>query len=342
MNGASSLAFPDSSTLAAWRRQLSEGAVSSYRVGHLFLHRVDAPVEILERVALSPLTGFCLQVLVLQEETARDAECLLEQHLGLPPFLIAALLQELRELGLVETVHGRLLPTDLGRAARPEGKCLVRRPARRGFSFAFPEGEDRTPLFLPLPPLPSQPWNAADRPLFRHAWLEACIERDSSWKAAAGFPAEVVSLRGPRSAGDDLDWKDVLLTRTEHVFLVLIGRRDEGKDRIRGYPVDLPELRLEPAPVFDLPAAACLVSFLPSPTPEQWQLAWREWANAHGLAAHGEIRSSPHGEALVVDLPEAGAREFRRIESEIGEAWVLAGEGSLRSAARLRLPGEPT
>ena len=60
MTSAASLAFPGSRTLAGWWRQLASLAPQAFAVGHLFLHRLEAPVYFLK---LRKIDRFALLVL---------------------------------------------------------------------------------------------------------------------------------------------------------------------------------------------------------------------------------------------------------------------------------------
>lgn len=339
MNGASSLPFPDSSTLTAWRRRLDLPADISLWVGHLHLHRVDAAVEILDRVDLPPPTRFCLRALLQAENPDLSPETILERQLGLPSYLARPILRDLLDLGLLRDIEGRLEPTDLGRAAGTAGKSLVRRIARKEFAFAVRPDSEATPVFLPLPPLPCVSWKADERSPFRPGWLETCIARDASWKKAVGFPSEVVALRVAGEEGGVSSWKDVLVDRTERVFLLLVGTGAEGRETLQAYVATLPKWEVGGEPVFEVPAAGNgLADLLPRPTAEQWQKAWGSWAQAHDLARYAAAPVQPARSELLVRTTEIASAEAGGPLPD--HAWVLAGSGPMRAAARVCLMGE--
>lgn len=338
MNGASTLPFPDSSTLTAWRRRLDLPADLSLWVGHLHLHRVEAAVEILERVDLPPPTRFCLRALLQAENTDLPPETVLEKQLGLPSYLARPILRDLVELGLLRADQDRVEPTDLGRAAGNDGKALVRRSARKEFAFAVRPDSDETAVFLPLPPLPSVSWVTDERRPFRPQWLQTCIAREPAWKKAMGFPMEIVAPRGFWPAGEVPFWKDVVVDRTERVFLLLVGTGAEGRDTIRAYAATVPEWELAGEPVLEVPAAASgLADLLPRPTAEEWQTTWRTWAQAHALEKYAAAMVHSAGNELLIRRAEGTSEEAG--EPLPSDAWVLAGSGPIRAAACLRRHG---
>src|SRR5262245_39636042 len=97
MTGAPSLAFPGSRTLAGWWRQLAPHHPRQLWVGHLLLHRVEAPARLTRICHPDAFTLLLLKALVL-ESPAEGAGTPLESLEGRLHLGRQVLLQVLRGL----------------------------------------------------------------------------------------------------------------------------------------------------------------------------------------------------------------------------------------------------
>ncbi len=334
------LVFPSSRVLAGWWHQLAPLAPRSLAVGHLLLHHVEALVVAEGGPPLDPLSAFSLRALALSPPVSRDE---LEGRLHLGRQLLGRLLGELAAAGLAEAdAAGRWRPTDAGRSL-VEG-VASRHPAheRRAFHFRdAPPGE-----FVPIgdadgaPVVPPAGWT------FDPAALRHCIEQPAEWKRRRGFPAEVRALLAPEAPdgpGEPPAWQRVVLDRAEHLVLALLsvpGGVAEGE--LRGFAVEPRGWQLVAGrPVLAMGAGwpEAFPEVAQGPGQEAWRGAWRTWCQNHGVpAAEAEACAlSREGPLLRVDAPG----ELRgRLHSANGEAsrdevWLLAGEGRMRTAARV-------
>src|SRR5690349_10417649 len=114
MSGTAGFAFPAGATLAGWWRQLSPLAPSAWWVAHLFVHRVEALVEVAELRPLDPLEALLLQALPDAGSPARPPAPMLG---GLAPVLY----RRLCERGLVQRFGDRWVRTSAASAALAGG-----------------------------------------------------------------------------------------------------------------------------------------------------------------------------------------------------------------------------
>src|SRR5262249_11432399 len=138
-------------------------------------------------------------------------------------------------------------------------------------------------------------------------------------------------------------WQRVVVDRPEHLVLALVAVSGEGEaGELQGYVVEPRGWALHGAPPALWMGPGWPETFpelAEGPPPEAWRGAWRAWCQGHGV---------PPGEAEGCSLDREGVRLrveaprelMRRLRAANGEAppedvWLLAGEGAVRSAARV-------
>jgi hypothetical protein len=345
MDRASSLTYPGGRALAGWWRQLQPHRPEVFWVGHLFLHRVEAPVTRADRRPADPLTRLALQAVGIDPAGATiDA---VQGRLHLPAPAVRRLLAGLHAEQLVAPTADGWRVTERGGDVMRGGAYDARRAGRHVFPFVERLTSDgrrhAPPHFLPIGETDAAPWQADAGTRFDAAALDDALGRPEDWKRRFSFPADVSGA----AAGDE-EWRRVLVDRTERPLVALIRTApDGGEARLLGFVGHVPAGRLEAEPVLDLPADA--VAELPElaavPTADEWRQAWLTWCRQRNLppteAEHCGLTPGPQG--LEVNAPHRLVERLRQAKSDIfrGEAWVLGGDGYVRQAALLRLAGEP-
>jgi hypothetical protein len=367
MTAGPPLAFPGSRTLAGWWRQLAPLHPEALRVGHLLLHRVEAmtrchrpyrpgafPLVLLRALALEP-AGRPHPPGAPSNNHAGEAPgegqlrrldvCL---RLGRPLLLQA--LQSLARQGLVQGgPQTGWAPAPAGRQALERGEVPRDCYERRTFYFLEREpaggGARPAPAFLPLRSEAGLPWAAGDDWGFDVEVLRACLGRPPEWKRRRTFPAEVADvLPADPAAADFPAWQRVPLDRPEHLAAVLALVPGAGGPRLvgfafrpEGWALDLeePVLALDEGWAEDLPEVRV------DPGPGAWQAAWRQWCGQRALPA-AEAEACGLEPAGVLLRVRPGARLLERLrvarsDALKGEAWLLAGTGRLRAAARVEV-----
>jgi hypothetical protein len=341
MDRASSLIFPGSRTLANWWRQLSPLQPRSLGIGYGFLHRVEAPVNVLSEEPVDPLAHLVLQALAL-EETAGVRLVSLQQRLCLPVTFVHRVLAGMQEEGLVAGFEA-----DGWRATERGSQALERRSiGKRSLKrrvFPFLERMDAagprlgSPEFVPIAECAGVPWPVDDSHRFESAALQACIEQSLEWKQSRAFPLDVEGLAA--GAGPET-WQQVIVDRPERAMLVLMLVNKE----VQGFAVKVDGWTLyDRAPVLRLaaPADALWPALAQPPPMHVWQEAWRSWCKQRQLPTNEvEICALTYQPPrLEVQAPNRLVQRLQAAKSDLfkGEAWLLAGDGYMRTAAQLQI-----
>jgi hypothetical protein len=346
MERASSLTFPGGRALAGWWRQLQPYRPQALWAGYLFLHRVEALVAREQHRPADRLERLALQAVALEPAGATSEH--LQQRLALPLPAIRRLLDALAAGQLVQSGPAGWGLTERGRQLLHEGiqRTLLRERAVFPFVERLgPQGERQAPPhFFPAREAASADWQAENGTRFDPALLRACVAQPEDWKRRFDFPTEVHALVEPHAG----DWQPVLVDRTERPLVALACcAAGAGADRLQGFAGEVNGWRLDAEPMLDLPAETCalLPELCPRPTDEDWRQAWLSWCRQRNLPAHeaehSRLRRMDH--RLEVEAPPRLVERLRLAKSDIfrDDAWVLAGDGYLRQAARLHLAGAP-
>lgn len=345
MVGASSLAFPGSRTLSAWRRQLAAYQARGLWVGYLFLHFVEAQVWQARALAVDSLTRRLLGGLALATDAHVPSAGLIAYldavlHLGMGP--IRRWLEQLGHAGLVQVDADRTSLSAAGRQALSEGSHPGLVPRRWVFPFVEsldPAGKRLAPPhFLPLDEVSdATPWQATQDHRFEPAWLEQCLSAPDDFKRRFAFPPDMAARPGPSTGS--AAWREVLLDRTERLLVVLAQADTPDGPAWLGFPARPEGWQLHAArPILRLPpeAQSALPTLEQTPTLDDWTRGWRAWcsgrhvpeAEAAGCRLEVEtmrLRLSP-SPRLLERLGQAKSDLLK------GEIWLLAGEGYLRAA----------
>jgi hypothetical protein len=338
------LVFPASRVLVGWSKLLAPCQPQRLWVGYLFLHRVEALVELTEPAPLDPLAWFVLKGLQVAGTATREV---LDERLQLGP-LLRQVLRWLEGHALIEAdTSGSWSLTSNGRLAL-ETSIYARSLARRRF-FYFREIEQ--------PGLPAQwldfkmpraasDWQPAGPWHFDIQLLEKCLERAESWKEQRGFPKEVRRILGLSVSPAALpEWQRVPLDHPERLAAALVlTQSPEGKDRLLGFAAQ-PEgwvlSSSEPAFVLGEDWQETFPELAAEPDPVGWAQAWLNWCQPRGLPV-AEIEACQlnlDGMRMSIRAPDRLLERFRATRSDVlrGEAWLLLGGRNLRRAVRAEI-----
>jgi hypothetical protein len=250
MNVNPPLAYPASGTLSAWWRQLAGHQPLAGWVAHLFCHRVEAVVQVARPRSLDPVERLVLGSL---GDDRQDAAAI--RRSPLPAALAFGLIRNLMEAGLVSGDAGRgWMRTPAGTAAVATGALSTVEAERQTLTFVerLDAGQRRlaAPHFLPLASVPSRTWKPADECAFSVECVHEAIRQPAEWKAAFGFPADIVA--GPTSTRD---WKRVPTVRPEH-FLAIVVDTPDSSSPLKGFAIRAETMMPLSSPLFALSAAA--------------------------------------------------------------------------------------
>ncbi len=336
MDRAASLISPGSKTLVGWWRQLAPHKPRGLWVGYVYVHRIEAPVEVLRSQPLDPLVLLTLQALdvVPANEIAR--------WLGMPAPVLAGILQTIQRIGLIESSAGDCVTiTALGRTALADRSVPVRSVERQ--SFTFVERLDNAgrrsapPIYFPLAECARANWVVDEMHRFDASMLQSCIHQPREWKDVCGFPHGVERLR---CDGVENEWKQVIIDRPERVMLTLMTT--ESELIVFGVKVD-GWLLNDRTPVLRLPLAALKIApdLLREPSNADWRDAWRIWCKQRNLPAN-EVEASTIafvGPRVEIQAPPRLVQRLQAANSDLlkGEAWLIVGDGFIHAVAPMIL-----
>jgi hypothetical protein len=351
MTAASPQVFPGSRVLAGWWRQLAPYQPRALWLGHFLLHRVEALLEVAGRAELDRFSRLVVQLLgTAPAQTVPDLDARL--HLG--PQVLGRVLSQLQGAGLADRSGGGWAATDLARQVVEHGAYTRVGYERRVLHFLDRPGAAAPPL-LPLrrpfeaPCPPPEGWS------FDPAWLDTCLRQPEEWKRQHGFPVEARRVLGLEAVNGDAGavpaaeaipaWQRVIVDRPEHLVAVLCLVAEEGEgERLLGFAVRPEGWVLEAAqPAFTLPAdwRELFPEAADGPSADAWRQAWRAWCQPRSVPA-AEVEACAlerHEYRLRVAAPKRLTERLRAARSDAfkGEAWLLAGTGSVRGMALVEL-----
>ncbi len=212
---------------------------------------------------------------------------------------------------------------------------------RKTLHFLDNEGLNRPPHLLRVsrrgaPVTPPDPWE------FDPSLLQEAALQSDGWKEQFGFPAELVALHLPQPDSDN--WRSIILDRAEHFFLALIEtQRGNAGTRLLGFAARVEGWALEPsAPAVEIGQGwGEVLPDLSEPSEEVWREAWLARGERLGLlrADMSACRVDRSGLLLRVAAPAEVLPRLRGPRGGLADndAWLLAGEGRTRTAARVEL-----
>jgi hypothetical protein len=243
MNVNTPLAYPAAGTLSAWWRQLAPHEPQAGWVAHLFCHRVDVvvqvarsrPLDAVERLVLASLDG--------------------APQSPIPAPLSSRLLRNLTDAGLAAGDAGRgWMRTPAGSAALAAGTTPALESQRQTLTFVerLDAGQRRIapPHFVPLASVQSRAWKPPGECAFSVERIHDAIRQPAEWKAAFGFPADIVA--GPASTRD---WKRVPAVRPEHFLAILVETPDPSAP-LKAFAIRAETMMPSPTPLFALSGEA--------------------------------------------------------------------------------------
>jgi hypothetical protein len=317
MSSGSSLGFPGGRTLAAWWRHLSGWHPEAIWIGYLTLHRLEALVCALRPHTLPPFETLVLKAMALHRGADAGA---LGKFLHLAPSLVGQVQRHLQQDGLLQSA-GRDL-TDAGWQALQQGNYL--RPCRQRRAFYFWHAAWHQPppsRFVALAHADQQPWLASPDVPCAVEPLCACVERSAEWKRAHGFPLEV------REVGTSASWEHVVLAAPQRLFAAVI--RTAGTLVALAVQTRTWELQTN-QPAWIVPDE----DWMQAAPDSAWRQTFVEWCRQRQIGSEEAAACGLtwRADRLLVQGPDAVEERLRAAK---GEAWVLAGDGPVRAAARL-------
>jgi hypothetical protein len=345
MTAASPLVFPGGRVLAGWWQKLMPLQPRALWLGHFLLHRVEALLEVARRAEVDRFSTLVVQALsAAPGQTVPDLDARL--HLGAQ--VLGQVLRQLQNEGLAErSAGGDWAPTDLARQVLERGGYARIGHERRVFHFLHrPGGPAEAPPLLPLRLSVETPCPMPEGWTFDPAWLEVCLRQPDEWKREHGFPLEARRILGREAINGALPaWQQVILDRPGDLCALVARMAEEGKgDRLAGFAVRPEGWVLESAqPAFVLASDwqqlfPQVAEGLPA---EVWRQAWRSWCQPRGVpAAECDASALERNDyRLRAVAPRRLVERLRQARSDAlkGEAWLLAGSGSVRELALLEL-----
>jgi hypothetical protein len=341
MDRASSLIFPGSKTLAGWWRQMLPCQPQAFWVGYGYVHRIEAPVNVLRAQPVEVFTHLVLQALSLDHADSAGVAGL-QKRLGLPVAVIQRVLVGMESDGFVARIDSSCWRiSDLGADALRSRH--FHRPAQERRVFPFLERLDSSgqrlgpPRYVPLSECAGTPWQVDEPHRFEVDCLRTAIEQPRESAGASAFPTEVQSL--VNSAATEA-WQQVIVDRPERVLLLLVQTNTGGAAELLGFAVKIDGWTLcDQAPVLRLPAAAIVPELVPSVSTEDWHVAWRSWCRERQLPVN-EVEACTinyRAPRLEVQPPPRLLQRLQAAKSDLfkGDAWLLVGDGYVRQAAQL-------
>jgi hypothetical protein len=341
-------AWPSSRHLLGWWRELADLGPRRLWVGRLPVHRVEALAAVRRSRPLDPLRRALLHFLSLHSLSNNGEAPWPRLQVDAP--LLAQLLRGLAGQGLVEGRTSDWVLTTAGRQALEANAILEMGHERRTFAFLDRTAAHQAPHLLPLSPAASATPSAETWP-FAPTLLEDCVRQTEAWKARWGFPADVEAVLLPegREGAEPPDWQRVVLDCPEEVMTLLVEPSAPAAGEPTGplliaFAVQPPNWALQrTAAVLELDEGweEVFAGLTEAPSVEQWKQAWRAWCQQRNVPA-GEADASAlefTGNLLRVRAPQRLIERLRAARSDAvkQEAWLLAGAGRVRSAARIDL-----
>jgi hypothetical protein len=348
MTVASPLSFPSGRVLVNWWPQLAPMQPRAVWIAHLTFHCLETVVAVARPMTLDRFSQLVLRALLASPDrtvTGLDAAL----HLG--PQVLTQVLRRLSHEGLAGTQgSGAWHPTPLasqvlGQAGHPCDYC-----ERRVFHFlersseSFPE---RAPHFVHVETAVWLPWAVPESWRFDASLLATCLAQPAEWKQAHGFPQDVRHIPGLSSDtvnGVVTEWQKVILDRPEHLVAVLmLTPMEGGGERLLAFGVQPEGWVLQTAaPAVALAPWAEVLPELAEDLPlAVWRQAWRSWCQPRSIPpVEIEACTLEREQYRVrVGAPRRLVERLRAARSDAlkGEAWLLAGQGALRSAALVEL-----
>jgi hypothetical protein len=307
-------------------------------VAHLYLHHLEALVQIHHQVHTDRLASALLQGMTLESSNLEQ----LDQRLFVGRQILTRSLHHLQAAGLVEVdAEQRWLLTPLGRRAREQGFFPVPRLERRSFHFVEAFHRSAPPHYLPLKQ-PGFPWRSGAGWSFDVRYLRECLGHSEDWKRRHQFPLDVEELITEKR--DIPEWQTIILDRPEFLLTVMVRSRTESEERLLGWPVDpmgwtLTTMR----PVLDSgPSWPEAFPELAQELPQSsWFQAWKTWCRtAHVPADQAEACViEGKGVHLQVRVPASLMSRLRAGRHEVlkGTIWLLAGGEDYRQARLIEI-----
>jgi hypothetical protein len=322
----------------AWWRELADLRPQRLWISHLRLHFVEALATVTHHRPLSPLSAPLLRLLAVQESATPAT---LARELGLQPQVLHRWLAELATTGLACNNQGRWSLTVAGQQAVQTGEQSSTSCERRRFAFVDRGDENLESHYLRVAP------SGTGIPVsgtFDPALLPASVQKSDDWKVRNRFPLDVSDILLP--LGDPPDPNRVVLDHGEQVAVALVEPESPSAAgrHLVGFVVKIPGWSLQrQAPFLELGGEFEEVfPHLPQGLPAAlWTEAWRTWCLPRGLprAEVEDCQTDFQGHELHVLAPARLVERLKAANSDAikGEAWLLAGTGSTRAAARIDL-----
>jgi len=330
MTSASSLAFPGGRTLAGWWRQLAGCHPDAFWTGYLTFHRIEALVRAVRPHKLPSAEYLVLRALALHRPTAETGAVARLLHLA--PDLVRRMLRHLVTEGLAAWSGASAATlTPAGGRALERGEYPRPHRERRAFYFAGVEGDPARTRYVDLPHAERLPWLPVSEAPFEVAHLRECVGRPEEWKRRHGFPLDVTELLDAPDTANHA-WEHVVVATPHRLFAAIVRAPAQQGLAFLGFPGQVRTWELHAhQPAFTVPEE----HWLPTYPPEVWRQAFVEWCEQRQIppAQALEARLTVEGDQLAV---EASGPLQERLLAAKGETWLLAGDGPVRQAARLR------
>ncbi len=351
MSAALAPAWPGSRVLLAWWRGLSERKPRQMRVGRFLLHRVEALVRVRRAHPLDRWQRALLQFASARVPLSGEWISSLKD-LQLDEQFLGQLVRQLTALGLLHRNGAGLWQlTPAGRKTLETGSLDEILDQRRTFAFLDKATANLSPSFFPLDrPWPtglSSPTPDTASPGFEIARLETCINQSPEWKSLRRFPSDVEALLLPDGTDVESSWRRVIVDAvTTQWFAFLDFSPVDEEACVKGFPARSEDWTLDTKPLATLSKAwrDDFPELFDEPSPQQWRQAWRDWSQPRGLNVE-DIEASRLERVehrLIVHAPPRLLERLRTLRSDAikQEAWLLSGEGTIRTAAQLEIQSQ--
>jgi hypothetical protein len=209
-------------------------------------------------------------------------------------------------------------------------------------------GIGQPPHFLNLHNSSGIAWPIAENSRFDIRALHACLAQHEEWKRRHGFPLEVGEILepepGPPPSAATMHpspaWQRIIIDRPEQILAVLVQTGAPEHGQLVGLVVRQDGWVLQSStPLFTLGSdwPQVFPDLTREPSPEAWRRAWQAWCEPRSIPAE-ETQAcilEPSAGRLRIAVPPRLMARLRATRSDVlkGEAWLLAGEGRVRTAA---------